>query len=77
MKDEKIRLSEAIEKMRTAIRNRDLTDGYLAEHNSATRSEIFATEWPYGITVVPCTFALTLAERLLELTGDDEEQVPY
>lgn len=72
-----ITIAEAIEQMRTGIKMRDLSDEHLAERGLPTRQEVFAMEYPYGITVVPSTFALKLAERLLKLTGNGNEVIPY
>lgn len=33
---------------------------------------IFCGEWSYGITMVPCSFAVQLAEMLLDVVGDIE-----
>lgn len=65
-------LSEAIEWMRDAIQRRDLPDEYLREHGNDdwTREDCFAGEWKYGITMVPCTFAIQLAEKVIASEGD-------
>lgn len=62
-------LSEAIKEMENAIRSRDYSDAYLTTNSIVTRRESFAKEWCYGITMVPCTFALQLAKKVLEREG--------
>lgn len=71
-KKDGLMLSEAIERMRDAIRSRDLSDEFLQEYknNNWTRDDCFCGEWCYGITMVPCTFAIQLAEKVLASEGD-------
>ena len=63
-------LSEAIEKMHEAISNRDLSDKTLRKERCSTRKDDFCSELSYGITMVPCTFAIQLAKKVLEIEGD-------
>lgn len=65
-------LSEAIEQMKDTIRRGDLSDSYLqkARHDNWTRSDCFCGEFCHGISMVPCTFALQLAEKVLKAEGD-------
>lgn len=65
-------LSEAIEQMKDAIRRGDLSDSYLQEvrYDNWTRSDCFCGEFCSGISMVPCTFALQLAEKVLKAEGD-------
>lgn len=65
-------LSEAIEQMKDAIRRGDMSDSYLQEVRSDnwTRSDCFCGEFCSGISMVPCTFALQLAEKVLKAEGD-------
>lgn len=72
-----ITLQEAIEKMENAICNIDLSDDYLLDHEETTRPEIFGGDYVYGIAVVPASFALILAKRLLQETKDETELIPY
>lgn len=71
-----ILLSEAIKQMEFSIKQWDLSDEYLKEHfkcvdNSFNlRKGSFAGEWSYGITMVPCSFAIQLAKKVLEKEGD-------
>lgn len=37
-----------------------------------TRIDTFCGEWSYGITMVPCSFAVQLEEKLLDVVGDIE-----
>lgn len=70
-------LSEAIQQMREAIRNFDLSDSFLEKESDSPplRDWAFCGEWSYGITMVPCTFALQLAEKVLKAEGD--QFIPY
>lgn len=63
-------LSESIEQMREAICNRDLSDKTLRKKRCSTRKDDFCSELSYGITMVPCTFAIQLAKKVLEIEGD-------
>lgn len=63
-------LSEAIEQMHEAICNRDLSDKTLRKRKCSTRKDEFCSELSYGITMVPCTFAIQLARKVLESEGD-------
>lgn len=77
-KDKKgLLLSQAIEIMGDAIRNRDISDMHLCleDVGHTTRKETFAGEYVYGITMVPCSFAIQLARKVLEKEGD--QFIPY
>lgn len=74
-KQKGLMLSEAIEQMSNAIQNMDLSDGFLKRRKCTTREDFFAGEWSYGITAVPCTFAIQLARKVLEKEGD--QFIPY
>lgn len=65
-----MKLSEAIDEMRSAMSSKDLSDNYLKKKNDWTRIDTFCGEWSYGITMVPCSFAVQLAEKLLDVVGD-------
>ena len=47
-------LDNLLNKMSEKMRNRDLSDEYLREHNNSTREEIGIGEYAYGITMIPC-----------------------
>lgn len=67
-----ILLSEAIKEMEEAIYKSDLSDNYLNNYceESCDREKVFAKECEYGITMVPCSFAIQLAKKVLEHEGD-------
>lgn len=65
-----MKLSEAIDEMRSAMSAKDLSDNYLKKKDDLTRIDTFCGEWSYGITMVPCSFAVQLAEKLLDVVGD-------
>lgn len=67
-----MKLSEAIDEMRSAMCAKDLSDNYLKKKDDLTRIDTFCGEWSYGITMVPCSFAVQLAEKLLDVVGDIE-----
>lgn len=47
-------LDDLLNEMSEKMRNRDLSDEYLREHNNSTREEIGIGEYAYGITMIPC-----------------------
>ena len=47
-------LDDLLNEMSEKMRNRDLSDEYLREHNNSTRDEIGIGEYAYGITMIPC-----------------------
>ena len=67
-----MKLSEAIDEMRSAMCAKDLSDNYLKKKDDLTRIDTFCGEWSYGITMVPCSFAVQLAEKLFDVVGDIE-----
>lgn len=67
-----MKLSNAIDEMRFAMSAKDLSDNYLKKKDDLTRIDTFCGEWSYGITMVPCSFAVQLAEKLLDAVGDIE-----
>ena len=67
-----MKLSKAIDEMRSAMSAKDLSDNYLKKKNDWTRIDTFCGEWSYGITMVPCSFAVQLAEKLFDVVGDIE-----
>lgn len=47
-------LDDLLNEMSEKMRNRDLSDEYLREHDNSTREEIGIGEYAYGITMIPC-----------------------
>lgn len=75
-----ILLSEAIKKMEEVMKDWDLSDEYLQEYYKEDfwvrdRKRVFGLLQEYGITMVPCSFAIQLARKVLELEGD--QVIPY
>lgn len=65
-----IMLSEAIAKMQRAIDAYDVSDEVLSEDKTnATRMDLFAIPL-WSISVVPASFTIQLAKKLLETQGD-------
>lgn len=63
-------LDDLLNEMSEKIRNRDLSDEYLREHNNSTREEIGIGEYAYGITMIPCEWVyeyLSDYKRVLEI----------
>ena len=63
-------LDDLLNEMSEKIRNRDLSDEYLREHNNSTREEIGIGEYAYGITMIPCEWVykyLSDYKRVLEM----------
>lgn len=77
LEKELMTLQEAIERMENAVANNDLSDLYLLKHNEKTRCEVFGGDYVYGMAMVPASFALILAKRLLQETKNEEEVIPY
>ena len=70
-----ILLSEAINRMQGAMR-RDYSDKWIKEREpSQTRDEVFGGEWCWRISMVPSSFAIQLAKKVLASEGD--QFVPY
>lgn len=66
-----ILLSDAIERMERNISSSDLSEEYLKQDPvNDLRLDSFGLEWLYGITMVPSTFALRLAKKVMEYEGD-------
>lgn len=63
-------LDDLLNEMSEKMRNRDLSDEYLREHNNSTREEIGIGEYAYGITMIPCKWVyeyLLDYKRVLEI----------
>lgn len=63
-------LNDLLNEMSEKMRNRDLSDEYLREHNNSTREEIGIGEYAYGITMIPCEWVyeyLSDYKRVLEI----------
>lgn len=63
-------LDDLLNEMSEKMRNRDLSDEYLREHNNSTREEIGIGEYAYGITMIPCEWVyeyLSDYKRVLEI----------
>lgn len=63
-------LDDLLNEMSEKMRNRDLSDEYLREHNNSTREEIGIGEYAYGITMIPCKWVyeyLSDYKRVLEI----------
>lgn len=73
-------LDDLLNEMSEKIRNRDLSDEYLREHNNSTREEIGIGEYAYGITMIPCEWVyeyLSDYKRVLkenEILKEEKEQ---
>lgn len=73
-------LDDLLNEMSEKMRNRDLSDEYLREHNNSTREEIGIGEYAYGITMIPCEWVykyLSDYKRVLkenEILKEEKEQ---
>lgn len=73
-------LDDLLNEMSEKMRNRDLSDEYLREHNNSTREEIGIGEYAYGITMIPCEWIykyLSDYKRVLkenEILKEEKEQ---
>ena len=73
-------LDDLLNEMSEKIRNRDLSDEYLREHNNSTREEIGIGEYAYGITMISCEWVyeyLSDYKRVLkenEILKEEKEQ---
>ena len=80
-------VDDLLNEMSEKMRNRELSDEYLREHNNSTREEIGIGEYAYGITMIPCKWVyeylsdykrvLEINEVLLKENNRLEEQVEY
>lgn len=59
--------------MSEKIRNRDLSDEYLREHNNSTREEIGIGKYAYGITMIPCKWVYEYLSDYKRVLKENEE----
>ena len=65
-------LHELLNEMKEKMRNRDLSDEYLREHDCSTRNEIGIGEYSYGITMIPCSWIYPYLEELRQLKAKED-----
>ena len=61
------KLEVLIEIMKIRMQAKDLSDSYLAKMGCSTREDIGIKEYPYGITMIPCSWVLPYLEELKEM----------
>ena len=66
-------LDDLLNEMSEKIRNRDLSDKYLREHNNSTREEIGIGEYAYGITMIPCEWVYEYLSDYKRVLKENEE----
>lgn len=66
-------LDDLLNEMSEKMRNRDLSDEYLREHNNSTREEIGIGEYAYGITMIPCKWVYEYLSDYKSLQKENEE----
>lgn len=66
-------LDDLLNEMSEKIRNRDLSDEYLREHNNSTREEIGIGEYAYGITMIPCEWVYEYLSEYKRVLKENEE----
>ena len=66
-------LDDLLNEMSEKIRNRDLSDEYLREHNNSTREEIGIGEYAYGITMIPCEWVYEYLSDYKRVLKENEE----
>lgn len=66
-------LDDLLNEMSQKIRNRDLSDEYLREHNNSTREEIGIGEYAYGITMIPCEWVYEYLSNYKRVLKENEE----
>ena len=66
-------LDDLLNEMSERIRNRDLSDEYLREHNNSTREEIGIGEYAYGITMIPCEWVYEYLSEYKRVLKENEE----
>ena len=66
-------LDDLLNEMSEKMRNRDLSDEYLREHNNFTREEIGIGEYAYGITMIPCKWVYEYLSDYKSLQKENEE----
>lgn len=66
-------LDDLLNEMSEKMRNRDLSDEYLREHNNSTREEIGIGEYAYGITMIPCEWVYEYLSDYKRVLKENEE----
>lgn len=66
-------LDDLLNEMSEKIRNRDLSDEYLREHNNSTREEIGIGKYAYGITMIPCKWVYEYLSDYKRVLKENEE----
>lgn len=66
-------LDDLLNEMSEKMRNRDLSDEYLREHNNSTREEIGIGEYAYGITMIPCEWVYKYLSDYKRVLKENEE----
>lgn len=66
-------LDDLLKEMKEKMRNRDLSDEYLREHNNSTREEIGIGEYAYGITMIPCEWVYKYLSDYKRVLKENEE----
>ena len=66
-------LDDLLNEMSEKMRNRDLSDKYLREHNNSTREEIGIGEYAYGITMIPCEWVYEYLSDYKRVLKENEE----
>ena len=70
-------LDDLLNEMSEKMRNRDLSDEYLREHNNSTREEIGIGEYAYGITMIPCEWVYEYLSNYKRVLKENEELKEY
>lgn len=66
-------LDDLLNEMSEKMRNRDLSDEYLREHDNSTREEIGIGEYAYGITMIPCEWVYEYLSDYKRVLKENEE----
>lgn len=66
-------LDDLLNEMSEKMRNRDLSDEYLREHDNSTREEIGIGEYAYGITMIPCKWVYEYLSDYKRVLKENEE----
>lgn len=66
-------LDDLLNEMSEKMRNRDLSDEYLREHNNSTREEIGIGEYAYGITMIPCKWVYEYLSDYKRVLKENEQ----
>lgn len=70
-------LDDLLNEMSEKMRNRDLSDEYLREHNNPTREEIGIGEYAYGITMIPCEWVYKYLSEYKKTLKENEKLKEY